>query len=181
MIFKKAARITVIIASFGVAGVRAQDAPRAIQLPSGIAARFADMVGHWTVSGTVTATGRTSSEKGVWDCSLVAAGTALMCIGKIKGPPGIKDIDHVYLFGYDPVHRKVWRGEVSNYSGAAVMTGPYSRDGFVLSRDFSTPNGDEEKQRQTFSGKIGSGELKETDRHTIDGKRLFSFKLTWVK
>lgn len=150
-------------------------------MPLVLVARFADMVGHWTISGMVNAMGQTSSEQGVWDCSLVAGATALMCTGKMTGPTSIADIDHVYLFGYDPVHKKVWRGEVSNYSGAAVMTGTYSRDGFTISRESSTPNGDEEKQTQTFAGKIGSGELTATDRSTIDGKIVFSFKLTWVK
>lgn len=179
MTFKNVGLTIVIIAALDVAGAEAQDS--AVKVPSTLAARFADMVGHWTINGTGVSHGQSLVTKGVLDCSLVAAGTALMCTGKMKGPPSVPNIKHVHIFGYDPVHKEVRVGVVNNLIGSDTLTGPFTKDGFVISRHYTAPDGDTVKDTQSFTGQIGSGKMKETMRTMDDGKPVVTAHLTWVK
>lgn len=173
--FKKAA-ITTIIAAFGTSGAYAQNAPKPIQIPAVLAARFADMAGHWNISGTITAQGKSQVFNGSEDCSLLAGGIALLCTGKDTPNSGV-----VHLYGYDPVHKKVWSGTVNNYAGAHSLTGAYSAEGFVFPVDSMSVNGTATNGTITLAGKIGSGVMKQTFSITRDGKPYASERLTLVK
>lgn len=177
MILRRAALTTIIIAGFAGSGTRAQNAPKPIQIPSVLAARFADMVGHWTLSGTASARGTTTVLKGALRCSIVAAGTALMCAGKMTVP----SIEHVHIFGYDPVHKKLWVGAVNSVDGGYTMSGPFTKEGFTIRRYFKASGGKSVMGSQAFTGRIGSGKLTEVFLNTVNSKPVLTGVITWVK
>lgn len=67
------------------AGARAEET--GLPIPADLAARFADMIGEWAVTGTETVVGQTNDVKGRVVFSPVVGGMALLASGKFQSPP----------------------------------------------------------------------------------------------
>lgn len=176
----------VCLAAFGTGGAHAQNPAKAIQIkamqiPAALSARFADMVGKWTISGEATVRGQRGSVKGRVACYLVADRTALMCPLKLSFSALRWNFKAVRIFAYDPVRKSVWAVGANNVSGADFRAGTYSNDGFVLGSTSVTSDGKARKETEKLSGKIGAGKLMQTIRTTVGDKVIEAVEYTWIK